>query len=247
MQQRVPARHFRSLFPRDQPTARNRAANSCAPCIRRVLCQALLIGIAWTLTLAATASLRVHKDARHAELWFRFYDDLPRVWKTPRPVLLREFSPRDMERLAADLSGEDVDKSDNSVVDGCYQNDGNAEGGAPIITLCDTLRGEQAGLVFTHEYAHFLWDEMLNDAQRARYTRLWRAQKRAHHLVTEYAGESDEEGFADAFAYFVRRPTLLQKRDAVSAQFLRDLSAARANSSTTTNSPNSADGSNSAE
>ena len=158
-----------------------------------------------------------------------------------------------MERLAADLSGEDVDRSDNSVVDGCYQNDGIAEGGAPIITLRDTLRGEQAGLVFTHEYAHFLWDEMLSDAQRARYTRLWRTQKRAHHLVTEYAQASEEEGFADSFAYFARRPALLHKRDAASAQFLRDLSAARANSSNTTNSSNntnshdSADGSNSAE
>ena len=204
------------------------------------------------LALTATASLRVHKDAHHADLWFRFYDDLPRVWKTPRPILLREFSPHDMERLAADLGGEDVDRSDDSVVDGCYQNDGNAEGGAPIITLRDTLRGEQAGLVFTHEYAHFLWDEMLNDEQRARYTRLWRAQKRAHHLVTEYAGESEEEGFADAFAYFVRRPTLLQKKDAASAQFLRDLSAARANNFNSTNSngsnsSNSADSSNNAE
>jgi hypothetical protein len=208
--------------------------------VRRTLCLPLLImavGIL-TLTLTATASLHVHKDARHSDLWFHFYDDLPRVWKTPRPILLREFSPHDMERLVASLGGEDVDRSDNSVVDGCYQNDGSEENGAPIITLCDTLRGDQAGLVFTHEYAHFAWDEMLNDEQRARYTRLWRVQKRTHHLVTEYAEESEEEAFADSFAYFVRRPALLQKKDAASAQFLRDLSTARANSPNSANSPN---------
>lgn len=172
------------------------------------------------------ASLHVRDDAPHAEQWFRLYDELPDVWKTRRVIKLRELPLRDMERLIAKLNGDDADKHDDSIVDGCYQS-GDEDEDTPIITVCDSLRGEQAGLVFTHEYGHFVWDEMLTNSERAHYTRIWRAQKRAHHLVTEYARDSDEEGFAEAFAYFLRKPAQLQKRDPASLQFCRDLLESR--------------------
>ncbi len=185
--------------------------------------------LAAAMTRPASATLRVRNDARHAEQWFRLYDDLPRAWKTRRTVLLREMSERAITRLAAQLGADEGDRDGDSVIDGCYQNAGYDENSPPLITVCDTLRGEQAGLVFAHEYGHFVWNELLSDEQRTRYTRLWRNQKRAHHLVTEYARDSDEEGFAEAFAYYVRRASQLTRKDPASAQFLRDLSALRSN------------------
>lgn len=190
---------------------------------RLLTASALAVG----LTRPVSATLRVRNDVRHAEQWFRLYDDLPRAWKTRRAVLLREMSERDIARLAAQLGADEGDRDGDSVIDGCYQNAGYDDNAPPLITVCDTLRGEQAGLVFAHEYGHFVWNELLNDEQRGRYTRLWRNQKRAHHLVTEYARDSDEEGFAEAFAHYARHSSQLTRKDPASAQFLRDLSALR--------------------
>lgn len=182
---------------------------------------------AWLLLLCvlcphpAHAALLVRKDAPHAEQWFRLYNELPPVWKTRRDIKVRELPPEDMARLIVKLGGEEADRHDDSTVDGCYQSEDEDED-TPVITLADTLRGEQASLVFTHEYGHFVWDALLTDRERARYTRLWRTQKRARHLVTEYAGDSGEEGFAEAFAYYLRKPAQLQKRDPASHQFFRE-------------------------
>lgn len=191
------------------------------------VCLLALTALVVTAKPAARAILRVRDDARHAEQWFRLYDELPQAWKTRRAILLREMSPRDISRLAARLGDSEADRNDDSVVDGCYQNGEAGDDGPPIITVCDTLKGDQAGLVFAHEYGHFVWNELLTEEQRVRYARVWRSQKRAHHLVTEYARESDEEGFAEAFAYFARHPSQLARKDAASTLFLRDLSAAR--------------------
>ena len=200
---------------------------------RIVACLIALTALAAMDTGGARATLRVRDDARHAEQWFRLYDELPSPWKTRRAVLLREMSPRDITRLAARLGDREADHNEDSVVDGCYQNGEAGDDGPPIITVCDTLRGDQAALVFAHEYGHFVWDELLTEEQRGRYARVWRIQKRAHHLVTEYARESDEEGFAEAFAYFARHPSQLARKDAASTLFLRDLSAARTDNAST--------------
>ena len=195
----------------------------CAPRLRSafwLLCSFVVACVIFSVP--SIASLHVRDDAPHAEQWFRLYNELPDVWKTRRVIKLRELPPREMERLVAKLDGDEADRNGDSVVDGCYQS-GDEDEDTPIITLCETLRGEQAALVFAHEYGHFVWGELLTDSERARYTRLWRTQKRAHHLVTRYAGDSDEEGFAEAFAYSLRRPAQLQKRDSASLQFCRDL------------------------
>ncbi len=195
----------------------------CTPRLRTAFCLlCAFVAACVACCIPSVASLHVRDDAPHAEQWFRLYNELPDVWKTRRVVKLRELPPREMERLIAKLGGGEADRNDDSVVDGCYQS-GDEDEDTPVITLCDNLRGEQAGLVFTHEYGHFVWGELLTNSERARYTRLWRTQKRAHHLVTEYARDSDEEGFAEAFAYFLRRPSQLQKRDPASLQFCREL------------------------
>jgi hypothetical protein len=174
---------------------------------------------------AAFAALRVADSAPHALLWRRLYDRMPDFWKSERAVVVQEVSRAEMERLVARTGGYSGSHAhDNSVVDGCYQPNGEDENSPATITLRETLRGDEAALVFTHEYGHFAWEERLSEAQRACYRRLWREQKRARHLVTRYAGDSQEEGFAEAFAYFLQKPAALRRRDPRSWQFLNDLS-----------------------
>ncbi len=194
----------------------------------------VLLGLSvllWSTTFAmgtrpVLAALRVDEEAPHASLWRSLYAEMPGCWKTPRLVVLRELSDADMDRLIArKQQGAGDAREDDSVIDGCYENGGQQEDDSATITLRDTLSGEEAVLVFTHEYGHHVWDEILTNGERARYERLWRQQKRAHRLVTEYAGDSEEEGFAEAFAYYLRRPTRLRQRDPASWQFLNDIAA----------------------
>jgi hypothetical protein len=174
---------------------------------------------------AAQAALRVADSAPHAALWRRLYDRMPDFWRIERAVIVQEVSRAEMERLVERAGGNRGGHAhDHSVVDGCYQPDREDENGPATITLRETLQGEEAALVFTHEYGHLVWDARLSESQRACYRRLWHAQSRAHHLVTRYAGDSQEEGFAEAFAYFLQNPAALQRRDPRSWQFLHDLS-----------------------
>ncbi|HLV81765.1 MAG TPA: hypothetical protein VKT32_15870 [Chthonomonadaceae bacterium] len=176
---------------------------------------------------APAAGLRIAYGAPHAALWKRIYDRIPAPWKTDRPLLVREISDDEMEALVERSGGYSNPEDAATVVDGCYLDGGDTEEEPACITLRETLNGANAGLVFAHEYGHYVWDDLLTESQRARYARLWRVQKRARHLVTGYAGYAEEEGFAEAFSYFVLRPELLRHRDSASWQFLQSAQAAR--------------------
>ncbi len=170
----------------------------------------------------AHAVLKVSTEAPRAALWQQLYDHMPTWWKSKHTVVLREVTDEEMDRLVA----EDQHRSpsslqdDDSVVDGYYQCAGD-DGSIPVITLRRTLRADAAELVFTHEYGHFVWDEKLTADERGEYRRLWVHQRRAHHLVTEYAADSPEEGFAEAYAYFIRRPAILERRDEDSYKYFQ--------------------------
>jgi hypothetical protein len=207
-----------------------------------------LTGVVCLLTLCsgaqhgARAEPRFATNATHAALWRKVYDRMPAVWKTKRVILVRELTEWQMDRLVADAGGDTDSRHRDTVVDGCYQdndlnkdqnNDGNNDqsviGEGDIfatISLSNTLQGDQAALIFAHEYGHYVWEDRLTLGQRADYRRLWRSQRRTHHLVSDYAADSVEEGFAEAFAHFLRKPALLRRRDARSAAFLDQLLAA---------------------
>lgn len=44
----------------------------------------------------------------------------------------------------------------------------------------------------------------------------------SHTLVSDYADTDLEEGFAEAFAFYIQRPDTLKARAAASSGFLRD-------------------------
>ena len=99
-------------------------------------------------------------------------------------------------------------------IDGVFEND------PPSITLRLPSSGVPDDLVFAHEYGHYVWFDILSDEDRRRYRTLYDRQKAAHSLVTEYAADSVEEGFAEAFSYYVGQPAILARRDALSFAFL---------------------------
>jgi hypothetical protein len=171
----------------------------------------------------ASADLRIGAETPHAEMWRKVYEQLPSAWKSAHPVFVQEVSDAEMERLVARMEGESSSRSsDGSVVDGCFQ-PAEREDDLDTITLRESLKGQDAELVFTHEYGHFVWDHLMKRAQRDQYRRLWRDQKQQGHLITRYAGDSAEEGFAEAYAYFLRKSAALRRRDGASWTFLNDL------------------------
>lgn len=152
------------------------------------------------------------------------YDALPAFFKTKRTVVIEEVTDEGMEKLLAqEMPGQQDNQDKDSVVDGYYR-PGSGEDGA-IITLRKSLDGENVGLVFIHEYAHFLWETRLNARQRDDYRTIWKRAKRIDTLVTGYAGESVEEGFADTLAYYVRRPDTLKRKDREGFKYMGELAA----------------------
>ncbi len=171
--------------------------------------------------LPSDAQLRFRANAAHGDLWRHVYSQLPSIWKARQLVYVREVSDDDMDRFVEKFEGPNDEN--NSIVDGCYQGNVDSGGMAGQITLRQSLHGENAALVFAHEYGHYVWADVLSTSDRARYRRIWREQRRANSLVTEYAEAGDEEGFAEAFAYFLRRPDYLHRMDLISWRYLSGL------------------------
>jgi len=173
----------------------------------------------------ASASLRINGYSPHASLWKRLYDKMPEVWKGRGDIIIREVSDSEMDQLVA----EDEDdrgsggKNDDSVVDGYYHEGKGNRDDIPTITLRRTMPDDEAAFVFTHEYGHYVWYKILTRQQRSDYVNLWRSLKRSGELITRYAADSDEEGFAEAFAHFLRKPGRLRNLDPRSYRFIANL------------------------
>jgi hypothetical protein len=185
----------------------------------RALAPCLAVLSLCALALPAAAGLHVEGNSSRASLFRGLYDKLPACWKTDREVIVREVSDREMRRLIAEDKRSNREDEGDMVVQGFYDNDGDEE--SPIIiTLRSSLTAEDARMVFTHEYGHFVWDEMLTKGDRSSYSDLWEKQRRRGRLITRYAKDSREEGFAEAFAYFLREPERLRRRDVESFLYL---------------------------
>ena len=136
---------------------------------------------------------------------------------------LREVSDAEMDRLAR----EDPDEArredeESTAVEGMFFTDRD---GNPIITLRRSLSDRKAARVFAHELGHVVWDTLLSRDERRRYAAAYRASRDAGRLVSEYAAESLEEGFAESFGMFVREPDTLRRRDEAAHAILEALSA----------------------
>lgn len=200
--------------------ARRHAPRSCA----RRSALALSLTLLGLLTCPGTtaADLRFVGRAPRESLWRETYHRLPRLLRRDVPVVVEEVPDDEMERrVARDARRPSAGTGPAPSIQGYYE---PRRRGAPArIVLRESLSPPVAGLAFAHEYGHVVWDEILSARQRAEYARIWRRQATRGWLVTRYAGESAPEGFAEAFAYYVRRGRELERRDPDSATFLDDL------------------------
>jgi hypothetical protein len=110
---------------------------------------------------------------------------------------------------------DDSDNSDMSDVDGVFEND------PPKIVLRLPPHVEPDMFTFAHEYGHYVWFDLFSKDDRKRYESIYHKQKAAGHLATRYAATDLEEGFAEAFSFYISQPTLLMKRDGASYGFLK--------------------------
>jgi hypothetical protein len=170
----------------------------------------------------AQALVRPARETTHAALWRKLYDQLPDAWKSKEVVVVREVSDREMDRLVREHGdGPSRDSEDADEVQGFFEFTGPREN-VPTIVLRESLADTEAAFVFTHEYGHFVWEEKLSNREQDDYFRIWNRQRRARRLVSPYAEDSVAEGFAEAFAHYVRRPAQLHRKDAVSEEFLQE-------------------------
>ena len=97
--------------------------------------------------------------------------------------------------------------------------DGVFEDGPPRIGLRMPDDGKPDMFTFAHEYGHYVWFHVLSRDDRKRYEALYNHQRGSHHLVTQYASTSVQEGFAEAFSFYVVQPAILSHRDPASGAF----------------------------
>jgi len=170
----------------------------------------------------ARATLRIATGCPHGSLFQRIYEQFPEVFKSRSTLLVREVSDEEMDQLVGEHERDlqHNGNSDQGVVDAFYQSAQSERDPTPSITIRRMLPEYSSPFIFTHEYGHYVWYAKLNRGQRGDFKRIWREQKRAGCLITRYAGEDEYEGFAEAFAYYLRNPAKLKRVDSESWEFL---------------------------
>jgi len=97
-----------------------------------------------------------------------------------------------------------------------------------------TLRVSQSGsldlLTAAHEYGHYVWFNLFSKEDRRAYKDIYERQRRAGHLISDYAASNLEEGFAEAFSFYVNQPVALTQSDPESYRFLQTWAEAHSRS-----------------
>lgn len=149
---------------------------------------------------------------------------IPTVFQAHNDLFVNEYYDAQMDAYltsgsadTSNLRNNDNSGGDMSDVDGVFEND------PPRLSLRIAPDGSVDFMTFAHEFGHYVWFIEMNDSERQRYSKLYHKQKSAHHLVTKYAETDTEEGFAEAFSFYVSQPAILAHRDSDSYQFLKQL------------------------
>ena len=155
--------------------------------------------------------------ARTLTAWFQQH--IPAKFQAHGLFEVQPFSDAGMEAYLHDSDSASENNADNNSeddgeIDGVFVND------PPQIVLRVPVSGQIDFSTFAHEYGHYVWFDLLTKDDRKRYKALYDKQKSARRLVTDYAAESVEEGFAEAFSYDITDPASLRRQDSLSYQFL---------------------------
>ena len=120
----------------------------------------------------------------------------------------------------SDSDGSSDANDESNAKDSIEEIDGVFTDNPPQITLRVPNPAQIDYATFAHEYGHYVWFDLLTDNDRKRYKAIYDRQKAAHRLISTYAGESREEGFAEAFSADIVTPAALLHQDPLSYQFL---------------------------
>lgn len=147
------------------------------------------------------------------------YDTIiPQCWRTNAVVKVNILNDRDMNGYIREGSDDHFANTEaDDSIDGIY------ESGPPTITLRGSITNLSLPYTFAHEYGHYFWQSQLTAQDRKAYSEIYNREKKARHLVTEYAQDGVDEGFAEAFSFYVVSKVILSKKDASSTKFLDDV------------------------
>lgn len=136
--------------------------------------------------------------------------------KIVTPAEMRVLVDRNKDSASQSKSSDQANTNDDTDgdVDGLYDDD------PPTITLLSGDPPRDLALTFLHEYGHHLWAFQMNGNDRSAYNELYARQLAAGQLVTDYAKESPEEGFAEAVSYYLSQPDKLKRRDPASYRYV---------------------------
>jgi hypothetical protein len=185
-------------------------------------CCALLLTIGLVLTCAqARADLTIVGLATPTGLMLQHWysSELPPCFSAKDDIALYPLEDPGMDNYLKSIGlsdGTSYSKSDAGEIDGLFVNRQkrisvrvDSNGGVDMETL-------------SHEYGHYVWFHLFTNSERQQYRDIYKHQSRDKQLVTDYAATNLEEGFAEAFAFFVVDPLKLDAADPVSYQFLLD-------------------------
>jgi hypothetical protein len=156
------------------------------------------------------------KKADELNVWCARH--IPTVFRPQTDVIVHQLSDSQMNSYLAgdnkDDNNNDRSSDDNDDIDGVFEND------PPRITLRLPNDGQPDMFTFTHEYGHFVWFDLMSKNDRKQYESVYKRSRATHHLVTRYANTDLEEGFAEAFSFYINEAPVLQHRDPESYAFL---------------------------
>ena len=152
--------------------------------------------------------------ARTLAAWYVHH--VPARFRATSRLAVREMPSREMDAYLQISSHDDphAGGDDAGDIDGVYESHPDR------LALRLTTPQSLDMFTFAHEYGHYVWFHLFDDADRRRYEAVYKRQRDAGHLVTRYAQTDLEEGFAEAFSFYAAEPPMLAVRDPASFRFL---------------------------
>jgi len=183
----------------------------------------ILVVIWFAVPARAQLSVSAPTDprARHLQSWYEHH--VPARFRAHTLLTVHELDDTQMDAYLN--GGEDGQEDDSSshTADDTGDIDGVFESDPDRIALRIPVTGDIDMFTFAHEYGHYVWFHLLSKDDRRRYETLYKRQRAAHHLVTDYAATDVEEGFAEAFSFYASAPPMLARRDSASFDFLNQI------------------------
>lgn len=153
-----------------------------------------------------------------------YTQSLPACFQARDHVALYPLNDHDMDRYLKSVGLEDGTSYESDSGDGEIM--GLFANRQKRISVRVASNGAMDLQTLTHEYGHYVWFHVFSKDDRKHYKELYKRQMGLRALVSDYAETNLEEGFAEAFAFYIQQPDKLQSRDSASFQFLTNWVAA---------------------